>query len=131
MRCQIGFALCLWQRGQNLGTPALQIGQGTWLFRRWMWVREDAIATKHVAPAERFRGRFLEGLAHRLIGVGNGIPGLWHTISWIVRPGRALQVVARGQVFRRACAERRPAALLLCGVLRHVDRIVTEALTAL
>src|SRR5260221_13131504 len=116
MRCEIGFALCLWQRGQDLGTPALQVGQGTWLFRSWMWVREDAIATEHVASAERLRGRFLESLAHHLTGIGHDIPGLRHTISWIVRPGRALQVVARGQVFRRACAERRPAALVLLGV---------------
>src|SRR5215469_17833533 len=131
MRCEIGFALGLWQRGQDLGAPALQIGQGTRLFRRWMWVREDAITTEHVPPAERLRGRFLEVFAHRLTSVRNDIPGLWHPISWIVRPGRALQVVARCQIFCRACAERRPAALLFCGALRHADRIVKEALTAL
>src|SRR5579872_1998110 len=96
-----------------------------------MGIAKHMIFAKHVAATERFGSRFLEVFAHRRIGIGNGIPRLSHAISWIVYPGRALQVISLREVFRCARTKRRPAALLFGGILRHLNWIVNEALTAL
>src|SRR5262249_60146280 len=96
-----------------------------------MLITEHMVRAKHITPTKGFRGRFLELFTHRLSGVGHDIPRSRHAICWIMRPGRALKVVTRGEVFRRACAESSPAMLFLCGMLWHLDRIVDKILTAI
>src|SRR5579863_364774 len=96
-----------------------------------MRIAEHMIRAKHVAPTERFGSSFQEILAHLLFSVGDDKPRLWHTICWIVCPAWALQLVAFGEIFRCACAECCPAALLFCRILWHLDRTVNETLTTI
>src|SRR5579863_888477 len=96
-----------------------------------MGIAEDVSRAKYVAPTERFGGRFLEILAHRLAGVGNDIPWLRHDISRIICPGRTPQVIAPGKVFRCSSAKCCPSTLLFRRILRHLYRVVQETLTTI
>src|SRR5579859_5276468 len=95
-----------------------------------MRIAEDMIGAKDVPLAEWPGSRFLKVFAGCLVSIGNAIPGGRHDISRITRPGRTFQSVAFRKIFSCSCTEGSPTLLILGRVLRHLNRIVDESLTA-